>query len=169
MGQPMAKQFPDLTDEQLAIVQKVCKKFAARYSFSYWEPEDIEAEAFIIAMEGMTRYDGRSPLENFLSVHLSNRLKNFIRKHYNPRTHNIVNAIPLYSVDDENEKNMRYNTDNIAQLSSKELENYIDENLPAKFRTDYLKLLNDEHIIPSRKRALTEVLTDLLNVYYETN
>lgn len=156
-----------LTEEELKIVQKVCKKFAARYSFAYWEPEDIESEAFIIALEGMKSYDGRAPLENFLSVHLSNRLKNFIRKHYNPKSHNIINAIPLYSVDDENEDNMRYSTNNIAQLSSKELEKYIDENLPSKFRADYLKLLDDEYIIPSRKRALIETLTALLTEYYD--
>ena len=37
----------------------------------------------MICMDALNRYDQKRPLENFLSVNLSNRLKNFIRdNHY---------------------------------------------------------------------------------------
>ena len=44
--------------------------------------DDIKQEAFIICIEALNRYEEGRPLENFLSVNLSNRLKTFMRDNY---------------------------------------------------------------------------------------
>lgn len=154
-----------LDKETYAVCDKVCNKVKNKYSFSYHTPEDIYSEAFIIAMDGLTRYNGNAPLEHFLSVHVSNRLKNFVRKHYSSAKQNLVNAIGFQSVDDSNESSMRYEEDD-RELFSKELEEYIDQNLSAKYREDYLKLLEDKPIIPSRRKALKDELNKLMVKFY---
>jgi len=154
-----------MTEEEFTVIEKVCKKVMYKYSFAHYTPEDIYNEAFIIACDGLSRYDGTYPLENFLSVHVSNRLKNFIRKNYNPKKHNLINAIPIYNVDDSGEQSMRYSIDD-KFLFSKELEEYIDAKLSAKLRTDYLKLLEGETLIPSRKKLLKQELERLMKNFY---
>lgn len=158
----------NISDEELATIQKVCKKVMNKYSFAHYTPEDIYNEAFIIACDGLSRYNGKNPLENFLSVHVSNRLKNFIRKNYNPKKHNLINAIPIYNVDDTGEESMKYSTDN-KFFFSKELEDYIDQHLQAKYRIDYIKLLEGEMLIPSRKKLLKAELTEIMKKFYKEN
>lgn len=156
-----------LDPETFNTINIICNRFKNKYSFAHYLPEDIYGEAFIIAMDGLTRYDGKAPLENFLSVHVSNRLKNLVRKHYSPSKQNLVNAIGLQSVDDSGETRMFYEGDS-KHIFSKELEEYIDQNLEAKYRLDYMKLLDGEQIIPTRRKALKEELHRIMSDFYGT-
>ena len=73
----------NMTEEQvITTINTVSSRLANKYTFPNYETEDIEQEAFIIGMEAMDRYDEKRPLENFLSVHIKNRLSNFRRDHY---------------------------------------------------------------------------------------
>ena len=63
-------------------IEVVCNRIAPKYTFYGYTAEDLKQEAFIICMEALNRYDEKRPLENFLSVNLSNRLKNFVRDHH---------------------------------------------------------------------------------------
>ena len=58
----------------------------------HMKSEDIEQEAFIIGAKAIDDYDGRS-LENFLYVHLNNRLKNFKRDNYYRLEHGAAQKI----------------------------------------------------------------------------
>lgn len=69
-------------DEVVEIIDKVAKRLAARFKFGYHEVQDIEQQARLIAWEGMKNYDGVRPLENYLWVHVRNRLFNFKRDNY---------------------------------------------------------------------------------------
>jgi len=42
----------------------------------------MKQEAFVFALKGMEKFDGKRPLENFLWVHVRNRLYNFKRNNY---------------------------------------------------------------------------------------
>jgi len=77
-------KLPENVTEQdfVDIVQKIARRISHRYVFTSYEPCDIEQEAFLIAVEGLERYDSSKPLENFLYVHINNRLKNLKRKVY---------------------------------------------------------------------------------------
>lgn len=66
-------------DEVLDKIELVINRIAPKYTFHGYDLNDIKQEAFIICYEALERYDQKRPLENFLSVNLSNRLKNFIR------------------------------------------------------------------------------------------
>ncbi len=73
----------NLTKEQVVdTIQVVVGRIAPKYTFYGYLVDDLKQEAFIICMEALPRYDEARPLENFLSVHLSNRLKNFVRDNH---------------------------------------------------------------------------------------
>ena len=68
--------------EVLAVINKICDRYAYKFQFGYFEPDDIRQEAFIIAVDALDRYEEGRPLENFLAVHVKNRLNNFKRDKY---------------------------------------------------------------------------------------
>ena len=77
-------ELPDgVTEEKfMQAFNFVVDKIAHRYVFTSFECEDIRQEAFLIAYTGLAHYDNSRSLENFLYIHLSNRLKNFKRDNY---------------------------------------------------------------------------------------
>jgi len=73
----------DLSDDAvMAVINKVARRLAARFKFGYHEIQDIEQQARMIAWQGMAKYDGVRPLENYLWVHVHNRLFNFKRDNF---------------------------------------------------------------------------------------
>lgn len=68
--------------EVLEIIDKIANRLSWRFVFPGYAREDIEQEARIIALDGLTRYDPDKPLENFLWVHVRKRLCNFKRDNY---------------------------------------------------------------------------------------
>ncbi len=82
----MIFSFSSLSEEDqqgiLDTIDKVAKCLAARFKFGYHEIQDIEQQARLIAWEGINKYDGVRPLENYLWVHVRNRLFNFKRDNF---------------------------------------------------------------------------------------
>ncbi len=69
-------------DEVLKVINNVAYRLAQRFQFGYHDLEDIAQQARLFAWEGLPNYDGRGPLENFLWIHVRNRLSNFKRNKY---------------------------------------------------------------------------------------
>ena len=125
--------------EVIDQINIVVNRISARYTFHGYELDDIKQEAFIICMDAMDRYDPSRPLQNFLSVHLSNRLKNFVRDNYytkdqedkkrviKPSSLSYEDTIPTYA--DEIDDN----------IDAAAFQKIIDQKLPAEHRADYLK------------------------------
>ena len=82
-------QVPDGVDEEDAYntIMKVAKRLAPKYVFATYEVEDIEQEAFLIGIAGLAKYDKSRPLENFMYIHINNRLKTFKRDNYYRQDH----------------------------------------------------------------------------------
>lgn len=71
------------TEEQvLQIIERISNKLAGTFKFGYFEIEDMKQEAALFAWQGLKNYDGVRPLENFLWVHVRNRLYNLKRNNY---------------------------------------------------------------------------------------
>ena len=65
----------NMTEDQVVdIITKVAHRLAPKFTFAFYETEDIEQEAFMLGVEALGRYDDTKPLENFLYTHISNRL-----------------------------------------------------------------------------------------------
>jgi RNA polymerase sigma factor (sigma-70 family) len=149
--------------EVIDQINIVVNRISARYTFHGYELDDIKQEAFIICMDAMDRYDPSRPLENFLSVHLSNRLKNFVRDNYytkdqedkkrviKPSSLSYEDTIPTYA--DEIDDN----------IDAAAFQKIIDQKLPAEHRADYLKIINDVYVPKKRREEVIAIIKELLD------
>ena len=178
-----------MTEQEVTdTIQKVVNRVAHKYTFGHSDVEDIKQEAFMIAMEALGRYDEERPLENFLAVHVNNRLKNFKRDNYyrqellskltnrhgeykpslekrireNNAKRYLMEPITLGVVRDEGEANMRVESDSHQQVIEKELLTLIDRHLPANMRADYLRIIHDVYVPRQRREEIYEIIQKIL-------
>lgn len=69
----------EITPDELIVIQNVARRLSSRFRFGYHEADDIYNEAVLMGINGLEKYDGKRPLENFLYIHVKNRLMNFKR------------------------------------------------------------------------------------------
>lgn len=163
-------KIPDSLDEQtLDIVVKIAQKLAPKYTFACYETEDIEQEAILIGLSGLEKYDNSRPLENFMYVHISNRLKTFKRDNYYRLDHGNAQKIQdrkksllepiditaLYSICTQD------NISNDAHIS--EILDKIDEKLPPQYRRDYIKLRTNSSLPKGRKAEIIKIIEQIIN------
>ena len=154
---------PNMTKEEvLEKIKLVVGRIAPRYTFNGYEIDDIKQEAFIICMEALKRYDCKRPLENFLSVNLSNRLKNFIRDNYFTKNETekqkVLNPASLAfedSIAGDYEQDAEI-------LDAQDMTTIIDANLPVDYRSDYLKMLSNVYVPKKRKEEVVETIQLIL-------
>jgi DNA-directed RNA polymerase specialized sigma24 family protein len=155
----------NMTEQQVIDqINIVVNRIAPKYIFGTYGIDDIKQEAFIICMDALERYDPKRPLENFLSVHLSNRLKNFVRDNY-------------YTKDEEEKKRVlkpkylspedviKYEVDYDFQAEAKHIKHIVDKYLPIEKRADYLKLVNDVYISKKKREELISFIRDLVEAH----
>ena len=148
-------------DQVIAQIKTVVDRIAPKYTFSGYDAEDIKQEAFIICMDALDRYDPSRPLENFLSVHLSNRLKNFVRdNHYTSKDDDSKKKLlnPKQFINDDITNDCRQYIDNI-DLS--DIKDKIDNNLPPNMRSDYLKMLNNVYVPKKRREEIVKTIRNI--------
>lgn len=159
-----------MTEQQVIDqIKIVCDRISPRYTFYGYTVDDIKQEAFIICMEALNRYDEARPLENFLSVNLSNRLKNFVRdnhfigdenvdrqKVYQPAQLDYEDSI----VDEDGKFSSSYESIEYGDMAS-----ILDKNLPANVRMDYLKMINDIYITKQRRQEIIDIINAILEEY----
>lgn len=153
---------PEVTE----IILRVCERTAPKYTFHGYDRHDMTQEAIIICIDALNRYDEQRPLENFLAVNLSNRLKNFVRdKHF-------------VSISDQNRAKVyqpaQLQNDNSIQnwietklywldkIDRKAIFKIIDRELPASMRLDYLKMQNDIYIPKARREEIINETQEIL-------
>ncbi len=163
----------NMTEEQvITTISRISSRLANKYTFPNYEAEDIEQEAFIIGMEAMNRYDENRPLENFLSIHIKNRLSNFKRDNYyrpddgkaeqiQQGKKRLLDAAPVDDI-----RNILVAAECSDSLEERELLDYVDLRLPANMRSDYLRFLNNQTLTKTKKTKLLGVLKDILENFY---
>lgn len=154
----------NMTEQQvIEKINAVIERISPRYIFSGYDIDDIKQEAFMICMDAMERYDAKRPLENFLSVHLSNRLKNFIRDNYctkqNENKKKILSPQHL-SYDESIPNDHEYDSD--LMLDSETLKKIIDKHLPIIHRADYLKLISDVYLPKKKREFIISLIKNIL-------
>ena len=155
----------NMTREQvLEKIELVVNRISPKYTFHGYDVDDIKQEAFMICMDALDRYDQKRPLENFLSVNLSNRLKNFVRDNFfvgqDENKRNVLCPKQLTfesSVAEECEDNLD------RKIDFNTLRSLIDEHLPAEYRSDYLKILSDVYISKKRREHIIEVIKGIID------
>jgi len=159
-----------MTEQQVIDqIKVVCDRISPRYTFYGYTIDDIKQESFIICVEALNRYDEARPLENFLSVNLSNRLKNFVRDNHfigdeNLERQRVYQPAQLDyedSIIDEDEKF----SSSYESIEYNDMAKILDKNLPASFRMDYLKMINDVYITKQRRQEVIDVINEILEEY----
>jgi len=154
---------PNMNLQQvMSSISIVVDRISPKYTFNGYEVDDIKQEAFIICVDALERYDHNRPLENFLSVHLSNRLKNFVRDNFYNKNEDdkkkILSPKQLsyedYVPDNEN------NGDNFIDAS--DIKKIIDRALPSNYRSDYLKIKNDVYVPKKRREEIVAIIQNIL-------
>lgn len=145
----------------------VINRIAPRYTFYGYAVQDIKQEAFIICLDALERFDPKRgiPLENFTSVNLSNRLKNFVRDHhiYQEQNDDRIKIVQPGQLDNDNliVDGKVHELDNEERIDYKELSNLINKKLPSSMRADYLKMQSDVYISKSRR---DEIIAEIIAI-----
>lgn len=157
------------TNEQLQTIMKVIERIAPRYTFGYYDVDDIKQESYIICLEGLSKYDNFRPFENFISKHLSNRLKTLIRDKYSRSkiestkheklNQNKKNLMDLKSSDGQFKI---FEEDIIEKMSTNEAVDKIMEELSPSMRNNFYRLANGVSIQSSKKNALFSKIKEIL-------
>lgn len=165
MGRKRGMKIPKNMTEQQVIdqINIVVNRISARYIFHGYELEDIKQEAFIICMDAMDRYDQKRPLENFLAVHLSNRLKNFVRDNFYIKGEEDKKKILKPSSLSGEEFIPVEHREYDDTIDAKSLQESIDNRLPSEYRADYLKIINDVYVPKKRREEIIALIKELLD------
>lgn len=154
----------NMTEQEVVDqINIVVNRMSARYTFYGYEVDDIRQEAFMICMDALDRYDQNRPLENFLAVHLSNRLKNFVRDNFYVKgeeekkrilkPNSLSNNDFIFDVEDCNDNN----------IDARAMQNIIDHKLPSEYRSDYLKIINEVYVPKKRREEIIAIIKELLD------
>ena len=170
-----------MTEEQvIQTINKVINRYAHRFRFGYYDADDIKQEAFIIAMEALERYDKDRPLENFLAVHVKNRLSNFKRDKFfrrppdsdnnqlSPKSEAkkfLMEPLNIENIRDAHEANMSDSEDFVNRSDTAELFLLIDQYLPISFRADYLRMMHDVYVPKPRREQIHQEIANIFKEY----
>ena len=152
--------------EVIDQIEKVCNRIAPRYTFYGYTLDDIKQESFIICMEALSRYDENRPLENFLSVNLSNRLKNFVRDNHFIHNDNGARVKILKPAQLDHENSIVDNEEkfsvSIESIEDQNIVDIVNKKMPAGIRLDYLRMINDVYITKQRKQEILDIINEIL-------
>lgn len=155
---------PSNMTEEVVIehIDNVVNRIAPRYTFHGYTRDDLKQEAFIICMEALPRYDEARPLENFLSVHLSNRLKNFIRDNHYTKDEEEKAKIAKPGQLTNEEYLLDTRDEYIEDIDYRQMKGVLDIKLPAQYRADYLKIIHDVYVPKKRKEEVLFIVQIIL-------
>ena len=132
-------------NQVLEIIERVVGPLGNKLKFSHYDSEEIKQQGRVIAWEAIVeKYDETRPLENFLRIHVRNRLYNFKRDRSKPL---IGGKSEL--VEDQN-------------VEINEIKNKIDENLPGELRQDYLRITQGVSIPQYRRERVLAAIREIL-------
>lgn len=70
-------------DDYIAVARKVARMVSRKYTFAYFDADDIEQQALLFALEAQPRYDPNiAPPKAFIFKHVINRLRGLYRNKY---------------------------------------------------------------------------------------
>lgn len=161
-----------ITQEQIEIIERVAKRVHHKYVFGYHTSEDIIQQAIAFGIEAIKDWDQTRPLENFLSIVIPNKLKNFKRNTYyrldisennqkryesNSTKKKLMETTELFDFDLSTECNV------LEKLSYEEIVRKLLKDMPPHIRSDFKRLLNDVKIPKVRKEQVYNYIKEILN------
>ena len=128
--------------EVMDTIMLVVNRTAPKYTFYGYTVDDIKQESFIICMDALKRYQEGRPLENFLAVHLSNRLKNFVRdNHFTKREEEKAKVLMPGQLANDNTiiSPQSLQAKHQDKIDTKEMQKIVDSKLPSEYSIVFTK------------------------------
>lgn len=138
----------------LDIIMDIADSASSAYSSFSLEKEDLRQEVFLFCVDALERYDGISPLENFLRKHVKNRVLNLIR--YNKKRKIIQETVDV----DALKEVLSYEPKDI--LEEQELLSIIEEELSINERKVLMKMLDGIPVVNSRRTYVREKVREII-------
>jgi DNA-directed RNA polymerase specialized sigma24 family protein len=156
--------------EILETITNVAAKLAPKYTFGYYGVDDIRQEAIMMGYEALPRYDNKRPLENFIYVHINNRLKTFKRDNYfrinagsaesiQQAKKNIMDPVSIEKVEPLKDSEL------LDSLHINEIRERINKHLPANLRKDYLRICSGAKVSKNTRQKIVDALKQILENY----
>ena len=157
-----------MNPQHLRTIQKIAEKIAPKYKFGYHDTEDLVQEAVIFGLEAYDKWDQDRPLENFISVHISNRLKNYKRDNYfrlgledsseqrqkaNEAKRNLMTPAPIC------DQSLFFED----LIVNQEEVDFLLQVLPPLIRNDFLRMANGVSLSKVRRQTVIDIVKEILN------
>jgi hypothetical protein len=164
-------------DQVLLIIDKVTTRLAPRFRFGYHSVEDLKQEGARFALEVLERgvYDASRPLENFLFIHVRNRLSGYKRDNYlrseEPCSCTDCKRHLAWKARNEVKRSLMSPIDvELTQPLASQAEgcldndilNLIDDNLPLELRSDYLRMRERVALPKARRMRVQNAIIEIL-------
>lgn len=168
-----------ILNEAYPIIEKIAKSRSSGGSFAYYCNDDIGQEIWCMCLEAMKRYDPSiGPVENYLAIHVANRLKNLKRdKYFRPGSDvpssgfarirmNLVNALPLGGGDIADQGTLLCGTpisvDPINFILCEETIVYIKARLPQELLRPFEELIGNNKVRSQVVDMVREQVSEIL-------
>jgi DNA-directed RNA polymerase specialized sigma24 family protein len=144
-------------------INNVVSRISGKYTFPGFDADDLKQESYIICIEALDRFEDGRTLENFLSVNLSNRLKNLIRDNYcksgEEDKKKILSPASIHEKIDIIDSN--YSVEKLVSIQ--EMSQELDEIIPPNLRSDYLKILNGVPVSKQARMKISNIIKEHFN------
>jgi DNA-directed RNA polymerase specialized sigma24 family protein len=154
-----------IPNDILDIIMRVANRIAPKYVFVHYTKDDLIQEAILMGMDAYKRWDKKRPFENFVSNHISRRLKTLKRdKYYRSNNGKDLTKAQQAKKNIINPNKLSY--DIILTLLSRKTSNHnefwerIDEILPANMRKDYLKMRSGVKVTAVQRKKIIEFIKE---------
>jgi DNA-directed RNA polymerase specialized sigma24 family protein len=149
-----------ISESGLLIIEKVADRVCAKYTFGFYESEDIRQEALMLGLEAWPRWDKERPWENFVAVHITNRLRSLRRDKY--FRYGLEDANEQRQKSNRSKRNLQdpgemyedthfYEEDELEKLCTNDAVRKILDELPPHIRNDFQRIANGVSLSKNRK------------------
>lgn len=177
-----------LTEPQvLEVIEEIVTKLSQKLTFGFYDMEDIQQEGRIRAMTtGLETFDDTrftdkemaKALERFLRIHVTTRMKNFMRdnmgrsekpinpdrvenwERVNKRRRNIMRPASIHEITHE----FPLQTSAVEEIHHTHLMDLINKNLPIELRTDFLRMCDGVRIPKPRQSKVREAIAEIIQL-----
>lgn len=168
-----------ILNEANPIIERLAKARSAHGSFAYYETNDVYQEIWCMCLEALDRYNPKiGPIENYLTIHVTNRVKNLKRdKYFRPGSDiptsglarvriNLVNALPLGRGDIAEHGvllcSTAININPVEYIICDETLTYIRQHIPDELRESFEDLLGNNKIRSPLVEEIRQKVAEIL-------
>lgn len=178
----------NISPETMEVITKIMNRLAPKFTFGHYGVDDIKQEIFILAVEGLEKYDkDRGAISTYLYYYIHSRIKNFkrdnfFRKEYKcnkceckdpycdrcvkrqwrmARKSGLLEPTNIQHI--EQDSSIIVHHDYLEDLAIKELQDIINRELPVSMRENYLRMTEGMYVHKSKRAEIEKILYEIID------